>query len=76
MMMTTRTLRHLLFSENRWIRRLSEDKKQFIDAEYHVKSMVKSCRDLEIWQKTMDLAEICYRITGKFPDCLFIVIVS
>jgi four helix bundle protein len=29
--------------------------------------VVKSYRDLEIWQKSMDLVVACYRITGIFP---------
>ncbi|HEY3415393.1 MAG TPA: four helix bundle protein [Armatimonadota bacterium] len=28
---------------------------------------VKSYRDLEVWQKSMDLTVDCYRITGQFP---------
>jgi four helix bundle protein len=24
-------------------------------------------RDLKVWQKSMDLAELCYRATAKFP---------
>ncbi|MCH9807211.1 MAG: four helix bundle protein [Alphaproteobacteria bacterium] len=29
--------------------------------------VVKSYRDLLVWQKAMDLAESCYRITAGFP---------
>ncbi len=29
--------------------------------------MIKSYQDLEVWQKAMDLVEICYRLTRKFP---------
>jgi four helix bundle protein len=33
---------------------------------------IKSYRDLRVWQDAMSLAEICYRITRKFPrDELF-----
>ena len=28
---------------------------------------IKSYRDLEVWQKAMRLAEICYRSTEEFP---------
>ena len=28
---------------------------------------VRNYRDLEVWQKTMDLAEECYRLTRGFP---------
>lgn len=27
----------------------------------------KSYRDLEVWQKAMDLVVMCYQITNKFP---------
>jgi len=29
---------------------------------------IRSYRDLEVWQKGMDLAAACYRATAKFPD--------
>ncbi len=29
--------------------------------------MIKSYRDLEVWQKAMDLVVICYQMTKKFP---------
>jgi len=29
--------------------------------------MIKSYRDLEVWQKAMDLVIECYRMTTKFP---------
>lgn len=29
---------------------------------------VRSYRDLEVWQKAMDLVEGCYRLTEEFPD--------
>ncbi|MEX2583030.1 MAG: four helix bundle protein [Gemmatimonadota bacterium] len=29
--------------------------------------MITSYRDLEVWQKAMDLAEECYHATGGFP---------
>ncbi|MEO0827900.1 MAG: four helix bundle protein [Cyanobacteria bacterium J06635_15] len=28
---------------------------------------IQSYRDLEVWQKGMALAEVCYRITKTFP---------
>jgi four helix bundle protein len=28
---------------------------------------LKSYRDLEVWQKAMDLVVVCYQITKKFP---------
>ena len=28
---------------------------------------IKSYRDLEVWQKAMDLVVICYEITKEFP---------
>lgn len=28
---------------------------------------MKSYRDLEVWQKAMDLVVICYQMTVKFP---------
>jgi len=28
---------------------------------------IRSYRDLRVWQKAMDLAEACYRITRRFP---------
>jgi len=28
---------------------------------------IRSYRDLEVWQKAMDLVEDCYRLTGEFP---------
>ena len=28
---------------------------------------ILSYRDLEVWQKSMDLVEDCYRLTAKFP---------
>jgi four helix bundle protein len=31
------------------------------------KMNLKSYRDLEVWQKSMDLAVECYQITKKFP---------
>lgn len=30
--------------------------------------MMKSYRDLEVWQKAMDLVEMCYQMTTKFPE--------
>jgi four helix bundle protein len=30
-------------------------------------SHIKSYRDLEVWQKAMQLAELCYRWTDQFP---------
>ena len=29
--------------------------------------MIKSYRDLEVWQKAMDLVVMCYQMTKKFP---------
>ncbi|HUV50266.1 MAG TPA: four helix bundle protein [Anaerolineae bacterium] len=29
--------------------------------------MIKSYRDLEVWQKAMDLVVICYKMTKEFP---------
>jgi four helix bundle protein len=29
--------------------------------------MIKSYRDLEVWQKSMDLVMICYQMTKEFP---------
>lgn len=29
--------------------------------------MIKSYRDLKVWQKAVDLAVDCYRLTGRFP---------
>ena len=29
--------------------------------------MMKNYRDLEVWQKAMDLVISCYKITEKFP---------
>ncbi|MFC1813884.1 four helix bundle protein [Thermodesulfobacteriota bacterium] len=29
--------------------------------------MIRSYRDLEVWQKSMDLVVVCYQITRKFP---------
>ena len=29
--------------------------------------MIKSYRDLDVWQKAMDLVIECYRMTTKFP---------
>jgi four helix bundle protein len=29
--------------------------------------MIRGYRDLLVWQKGMDLAEACYRVTGSFP---------
>ncbi|MGB9500228.1 MAG: four helix bundle protein [Dissulfuribacterales bacterium] len=29
--------------------------------------MVKSYRDLEVWQKSMDLVVTCYQMTRRFP---------
>lgn len=29
---------------------------------------VKSYRDLDVWQKAMDLVVLCYKITKDFPD--------
>ena len=29
--------------------------------------MIKSYRDLKVWQKAVDLAVECYRLTGRFP---------
>lgn len=29
--------------------------------------MLKSYRDLEVWQKAMDLVVMCYQMTKKFP---------
>ena len=29
--------------------------------------MIKSYRDLEVWQKAMDLVVMCYQTTKKFP---------
>jgi four helix bundle protein len=29
--------------------------------------MLKSYRDLEVWQKAIDLVVMCYQITKKFP---------
>jgi len=29
--------------------------------------MLKSYRDLEVWQKAMDLVVMCYKMTTKFP---------
>lgn len=29
--------------------------------------MIHSYRDLEVWQKSMDLVEMCYRVTHNFP---------
>jgi four helix bundle protein len=28
---------------------------------------IKSYRDLEVWQKAMDLVVVCYEITKEFP---------
>ena len=28
---------------------------------------IESCRDLQVWQEAMDLAEDCYRRTAAFP---------
>ncbi|MGB7443437.1 MAG: four helix bundle protein [Coleofasciculaceae cyanobacterium] len=30
-------------------------------------SEIRSYRDLRVWQKGMDIAEACYRMTKKFP---------
>jgi four helix bundle protein len=30
--------------------------------------MIQSYRDLQVWQKAIDLAEDCYRVTENFPD--------
>jgi four helix bundle protein len=30
-------------------------------------SVVQSFKDLQVWQKSMDLAEMCYRLTAEFP---------
>ena len=29
--------------------------------------MIRSYRDLEVWQKSMDLVVVCYQITKEFP---------
>lgn len=29
---------------------------------------IKSYRDLEVWQKAMTLAELCYAVTSNFPS--------
>ncbi len=29
--------------------------------------MMKSYRDLEVWQKAMDLVVMCYQMTTEFP---------
>ncbi len=31
-------------------------------------SLIKSYRDLEVWQKSMDLVVICYQMTRSFPE--------
>jgi four helix bundle protein len=31
------------------------------------KSLIRSYRDLRVWQEAMDLAEVCYRTTRGFP---------
>ena len=31
-------------------------------------SQIKSYRDLQVWQKGMDIATDCYRLTPKFPQ--------
>ena len=38
--------------------------------------MIKSYRDLEVWQKAMDLVVTCYNITRKFPKHEIYVLVS
>ena len=30
--------------------------------------MIRDYRDLEVWQKAMDLVVICYEITKMFPN--------
>jgi four helix bundle protein len=30
--------------------------------------MIKSYRDLDVWQKAMDLVVTCHQLTKKFPD--------
>jgi four helix bundle protein len=30
-------------------------------------SVIRSYRDLKVWQQAMDLAEACYRLTRQFP---------
>jgi four helix bundle protein len=30
--------------------------------------MIKSYRDLDVWQKAIDLVVTCYQLTKKFPD--------
>jgi four helix bundle protein len=30
-------------------------------------ALIKSYRDLRVWQDAMTLAEVCYRLTGGFP---------
>ena len=31
------------------------------------KDLIRSYRDLRVWQEAMDLAEACYRTTREFP---------
>jgi 23S rRNA-intervening sequence protein len=33
----------------------------------HQKDLIRSYRDLRVWQEAMDLAEACYRTTRDFP---------
>jgi four helix bundle protein len=40
------------------------------------KTVIKSYRDLIVWQKAMDFAEICYKISADFPAFEIYVLTS
>ena len=40
------------------------------------KAIIKSYRDLEVWQQAMDLAVECYKVTQRFPRTEMFGIVS
>ena len=33
----------------------------------HLANEIKSYQDLQVWQKAMDITEVCYRLTSSFP---------